>query len=207
MAKAEWVNLSQDRGSGDASIAVSSRAPHTGREARTSIITWVAENVEPIERTIVQEGADVTTELVGGNSIATNSVRVLIMGLSNESGLGFRAPDNNILPYSIDTTMTVAGMTITRKDNEMTMIPGDPGAQQMYKFTLGLTIQPEEATLAPIKGSLAIDGASGKSILVRISYSAQEGVYLTVPEGDILLDANGTPVTIEVESNTNWVIE
>lgn len=209
MAKAEWVELSQSSGSGDAAVAVSSKQAYTGREARTSIITWVAEDVEPIERTVIQEGAEANTSLNCGNTVTTVATRVLITGSSNEAGLGFRKPENNILPYTIDNEFMVAGLKVFRKDDEMTMIPGDPGARQKYKFSIGLTITPtgEEPPYVGIKGSLAIDGASGKSTLLRIIWAANEGVYLIVPEGDILLDADGTPVTIEVQSNTNWVIE
>lgn len=210
MAKAEWVELSQSSGSGDATVAVSSKAPYTGREARTSIITWVAEDVEPIERTVIQEGAEVNTLLKGGNSITTMIARVVIYGRSNEAGLGFRQGEGSEVPYDVDTTLTVAGLKVNRKDGEMTMIPGDPGARQMYNFSVGLTLRVDEIK-PPLgtthRSSLVIDGASGKSVIVRIYYNREEAKFIIVPEGDIVLDANGTPVTIEVQSNTNWVIE
>lgn len=209
MAKAEWVELSQSSGSGDAAVAVSSKAPYTGREARTSIITWVAEDVEPIERTVIQEGAEVNTSLKGGNSITTMTTRVLIFGESNEAGLGFRKNAGEV-PYDIDTELNVAGLKVNRKDGEMTMIPGDPGARQKYSFTIGLTLRPDEI-LPPFgpthRTGLVIDGASGKSVIVRIYYNREEAKFIIVPEGDIVLDALGTPVTVQVESNTNWVIE
>lgn len=209
MAKAEWVELSQSSGSGDAAVAVSSKTPYTGREARTSIITWVAEDVEPIERTVIQEGAEVNTSLKGGTIVTTTATRLTITGYSNEAGLAFRKPESNLLPYTVDTELYVAGLKVFRKDGEMTMIPGDPGARQTYRFEIGITINPtgEELPLIGIKGSLAIDGASGKSTLLRIIWAADENKYLIVPEGDIVLDALGTPVTVQVKANTNWVIE
>jgi hypothetical protein len=209
MAKAEWVELSQNSGSGDAAVAVSSKQAYTGREARTSIITWVAEDVEPIERTVIQEGAEVNTTLKGGNSITTMIARVLILGESNEAGLGFRKGAGEV-PYDIDAELNVAGLKVIRKDGEMTMIPGDPGARQKYNFSIGLTLRPDEI-LPPLgtthRSSLVIDGASGKSVIVRINYNTEEKKFIIVPEGDIVIDALGTPVTIQVESNTNWVIE
>jgi hypothetical protein len=209
MAKAEWVELSKSDGSGNDSVAVSSKTPHTGREARTSIITWVAEGVDPIERTVIQEGAEANTSLKGGNSITTMITRVLIWGVSNEAGLEFRNSRGEV-PYDIDAELNVAGLTIPRKDGEMTMIPGDPGARQRYSFAIGLTLRPDE--ILPPWGpthrtDLVIEGASGKSVIVRIYYNREEKKFIIVPEGDIVIDALGTPVTVQVESNIQWRIE
>lgn len=52
MAKANWVKVSPSQGSGDATVNVSSTAPHTGRKARTSVLTWKAANVDDVARNV-----------------------------------------------------------------------------------------------------------------------------------------------------------
>jgi hypothetical protein len=37
--------------------------------------------------------------------------------------------------------------------------------------------------------------------------SAAGDAYVTIAEGDIELDYQGTPVAVEVKSNTTWTIE
>lgn len=209
MGKAEWIKLSQESGSGDASVAVSSNQIHTGREARTSIITWVAEDVEPIKRTVIQEGAGARTILKGGNHITTNAKRFLLYGISNDAGLGFRTPSNNTMPYQVDSEMNVAGVKVTLIDDVITKIPGDPGAKQTYSFNVGVTITPssDEPPTEEQSGFITIVGVFGDPITVTIKWVPDEKRYIIVPEGDIVLDADGTPVTIEVQSNTSWVIE
>lgn len=51
MAKANWLKVDPSQGSGNATVNVSSTAEHTGRVARTTILTWKAANVANIERT------------------------------------------------------------------------------------------------------------------------------------------------------------
>lgn len=208
MAKAEWVNLSQDSGSGDASIAVSSHTPHTGREARTSILTWVSANFDPIERTVIQEGFGPHTE-PDRNSIKTQSYSVKLWGTSNEQGLGFRAGGNSSLPIIIDRTFEAAGLIINTTEGGVSEIDGDPGRSNMYRFSVGFRIDVEETTSAPppYHINFVIVGASGKTTTVRVEYIGDAVLYLRVEEGDITISADGGPTTVAVESNTDWNIE
>lgn len=213
MAKAEWVNLSQESGSGDASVAVSSKSPHTGREARETILTWTAADVEHIERTVLQEGAGASTKLHNGNRVSTMETTVFISGTSNEAALSFRmAEPYGNLPFEINSDLRAAGMIIPIKPDGLTFIPGDPGKSFAYNFTVGLTlIPPEDFVGTAVKSHLVIRGASGKQISVLIIYHYDEKPYIEIStgtdDGVIHLDAEGTPVTVEVTSNTDWVIE
>ena len=46
MAKASWAVVNPSQGSGNATVNVSSNAPHTGRNVRTTVLTITAANVE-----------------------------------------------------------------------------------------------------------------------------------------------------------------
>lgn len=211
MAKAEWVKLSQEGGSGDASVAVSSKAPHTGREARETILTWTAADVEHIERTVIQEGAEVSTKLRDGNRVSTMETVVFISGTSNEAALSFRmAEPYGNLPFEINS-LRAAGMIIPIVPDGLTFIPGDPGKSFAYKFTVSLTLMPPEDFLGTaVKSYLVIEGASGNKISVLIIYHYDEKPYIEIStgtdDGVIHLDAEGNPVTVEVSSNTDWEI-
>ena len=56
MAKASWVKVNPSQGSGDATVNVSSNSEHTGRVARTTILTWKAANVADVQRAVNQAG-------------------------------------------------------------------------------------------------------------------------------------------------------
>lgn len=56
MAKANWVKVNPASGSGNATVNVSSTNEHTGRKARTTILTWKAANVADITRNVSQAG-------------------------------------------------------------------------------------------------------------------------------------------------------
>ena len=63
MAKANWVKVNPSQGSGNATVNVSSTAPHTGRKARTSTLTWKAANVQDVVRTVSQAGKPEYTDI------------------------------------------------------------------------------------------------------------------------------------------------
>ena len=56
MAKADWVKPSRSSGSGKGSVDVTSTSPHTGRVARSSVLTFKAANVEDEVSAINQAG-------------------------------------------------------------------------------------------------------------------------------------------------------
>ena len=56
MAKANWVKLNPSSGSGNATVNVSSTSEHTGRNARTTMLTWKAANVANVVRNVSQAG-------------------------------------------------------------------------------------------------------------------------------------------------------
>ena len=56
MAKPSWIKTNPSSGSGNATVAVSSTTEHTGRVARTGVLTFKAANVANVERTVNQAG-------------------------------------------------------------------------------------------------------------------------------------------------------
>ena len=56
MAKADWLKVNPASGSGNANVNVSSQTEHTGRVARTTVLTWKAANVQDVVRSVNQAG-------------------------------------------------------------------------------------------------------------------------------------------------------
>lgn len=212
MAKAEWINLSQEGGTGDDSIAVSSKAPHTGREARATILTWTAVGVDPIERTVIQEGAGASTRL-DDKRISTFETRVTVRGVTNEQGLSFKVSEPYQLPIEIDRVWGAGGVKISRNVDGISEVPGDPGQFNAYRFDIGMTLLPPDNSnhnFPAVTSQFVITGASGKQTSIMITYFYENKPYIEIStgtdDGVIHLDAEGTPVTVEVVSNTKWEI-
>jgi hypothetical protein len=64
MAKASWAVVNPSQGSGNATVNVSSNAPHTGRNVRTTILTITAANVEAKTVSVTQQGKPVYVDAV-----------------------------------------------------------------------------------------------------------------------------------------------
>ena len=83
MAKANWVKVNPSQGSGNATVNVSSNGEHTGRVARTSILTWKAANVADIQRTVNQAGKPEYVDIADAASADKAGKVVTISGVSN----------------------------------------------------------------------------------------------------------------------------
>ena len=200
MAKASWVKVSPASGSGDGSVAVSSTATHTGRNARNSTLTWKAANVTDVVRTVMQAGKPEYVDIDDSAASDKAGKVVTIAGVSNSAKLTFTLGTGNLnitLPskYTANSVQTTNGANIS----------GDPGATAEYPFSISITVPANESTAAQTRQIIVTDGAGHQDVCVLTS--AAGDAYITIAEGDIELDYLGTPVTIAVESNTNWTVE
>ena len=89
MAKANWVKVTPSSGSGNATVNVSSTAPHTGRTARTTTLTWKAANVANITRNVIQAGKLEYVDIADAASADKAGKVVTISGVSNSAKLTF----------------------------------------------------------------------------------------------------------------------
>lgn len=200
MAKANWVKVTPSSGSGNATINVSSVAEHTGRTARTTILTWKAANVSNVERTISQAGKPEFVDIADAASSDKEGKIVTIEGVSNSAKLTFKLGTGELnltLPsqYIANSIATNNGSTIS----------GDPGALQEYPFSISFNVPANEGTTPLTRQIIVTDGAGHQDICLLTL--AAGNAYVTVQEGIIDLDYLGTPVNVSVQSNTSWTIE
>lgn len=200
MAKANWVKVSPSSGSGDGSVAVSSTAMHTGRTARTSTLSWKAANVTDVVRTVSQAGKPEFVDIEDSAASEKTGKVVTISGVSNSQRLSFSLGTGDLV-ISLPAKYTANSVTTSNGTN----ISGDPGATAEYPFSISITVPANESTEPQTRQIIVTDYAGHQKVCTLVLAAAN--AYITIAEGIIELDYLGTPVTIAVESNTNWTVE
>lgn len=200
MAKANWVKVNPSSGSGNVNVNVSSIAEHTGRVARTTILTWKAANVANIERTVSQAGKPEYVDVADAASADKAGKVVTISGVSNSKKLTFSLGTGD-LTITLPSTYTANSVSTSNGAN----ISGDPGATAEYNFSISITVPANTSTTAKTRQIIVTDEGGHQDVCLLTS--AAGDAYVTVAEGVIELDYQGTAVTVEVKSNTSWTIE
>lgn len=200
MAKANWVKVSPASGSGNATVNVSSTAPHTGRKARTSVLTWKAANVDDVARNVSQAGKPEYVDIDDAASSASGGQTVTISGVSNSAKLTFSLGTGS-LNISLPSTYTANSVTT----NNGAAISGDPGAAAEYNFSIKVTVPANSGTSAISRQVIVTDEAGHKDVCTLTL--AAGAPYITIEMSSIELDYQGTPVAVAVKSNTTWTVE
>lgn len=201
MAKANWVKVTPSQGSGDATVNVSSTAEHTGRVFRTTILTWKAANVADIQRTVNQAGKPEFVDIADAASADKAGKVVTISGISNSKKLTFSFGTGNLTNITLPSNYTANSLSTANG----AAISGDPGALAEYNFSISITVPANEDITAKTRQIIVTDEAGHQDVCTLTS--AAGDAYITIAEGDIELDYQGTPVAVEVKSNTTWTIE
>lgn len=200
MAKASWVKTTPSAGSGNATVNVSSNAPHTGRVVRTTILTWKAANVPDVVRTVNQAGKPEYVDVADAASAEKTGKVVTISGVSNSKKLTFSLGTGD-LDISLPKTYVANSMNTSNGAN----ISGDPGAQQEYAFSITINVPANTTTSALMRQIIVTDEGGHQDVCLLTSVAGD--AYITIAAGDIELDYMGTAVAVKVESNTNWTVE
>lgn len=203
MAKASWLNIQPEQGSGNGSVIVSTPNEHTGRSARETDITFKAPNVDPVMRKVIQAGKPEFAEFSSKNqTIPKEGGTVAIRGVSNSPSLTFSLGTGH--PFGmgvIPNTYTVNGKNVENG----AVIPGDPGDSAQFMFNINILL-PENDTFTEKTGQLLVKPLVGKAQICTLTLAA-DSPYLTVADGDILLSYTGDSVSVDVSSNTDWYVE
>lgn len=200
MAKAAWAVVEPATGSGDKEVSVKSQSEHTGRNARTTVLTWKAANCADVPRTVNQAGKPEYVDIADTAASEKTGKMVTIPGESNSKILTFSlgAGDLDITlseNYTANSVQTANGAEIA----------GDPGSLSAFNFSIAVTV-PSNEGVDPLSRQIIVTDEGGHQDVCLITLAAGDA-YLTVTEGDINLDYLGTPVTVNVESNTEWTVE
>lgn len=200
MAKANWLKVTPTSGSGDATVNVSSIAEHTGRNARTTTLTWTAANVADVVRTVSQAGKPEYVDIAESAASDKEGKTVTISGKSNSSKLTFSL-GSGTLSVNLPSTYTANSVST----NNGSAISGDPGASTEYNFSISIVVPANTGTSA-LTRQIIVTAADGKQDTCTLTLAAGNA-YLRVDVGTIELDYLGTAVSVAVESNTSWNVK
>ena len=201
MAKANWVKVDPSQGSGNATVNVSSNTEHTGRVARTTVLTWKAANVADIQRSVNQAGKPEFVDIADAASADKAGKVVTISGVSNSKKLTFSFGTGDLTDITLPANYTANSMSVANGAE----INGDPGASAEYNFSISISVPANGDIVSKSRQIIVTDEAGNRDVCTLTS--AAGDAYVTVQEGIIELDYLGTPVPWTVESNTTWTIE
>lgn len=201
MGYASWLTPSKLSGSGNDTVNVSANANNTGRNARTTNITFSAVGVEDVVRTVSQTGkpefgtfnnSSAASEKTGGT--------LTLSGTSNSSALTFSKGTDNI-GLTIPESYTAAGITTTNG----AAITGDPGATQEYAWSIQFTI-PANTGVDPLTCQIVVTDDAGHTSTCTITLAAGDATLSVTPASVEIPWDGSTSASFTVTSNTNWTI-
>lgn len=202
MAYAGWLTPSKLSGSGNDTVNVSANANNTGRNFRSTNVTFKAVGVSDVVRTVNQAGkpefgtfdnSTAAVERTGGT--------LTLSGISNSSVLTFSLGVDNI-GLTLPSTYTAAGSTINNGDS----ISGDPGATQEFNWSIQFTI-PANTGLNPLTCQVVVTDDAGHTNTCTITLAGDVATLSVSPDSIDLPWDGSTSGTFTVTSNTNWTVE
>lgn len=200
MAKASWLNVNPSSGSGNKEVSVSSFSEHTGRAARTTVLTFKAANCADVVRNVAQAGKPEYVDIDDTAASESSGKVVTISGVSNSAKLTFTLGTGD-LSITLPSSYTANSVAT----NNGSAISGDPGALAAYNFSIAVNVPSNDGVSAKTRQIIVTD-EGGHTDVCTLTLAAGDA-YLKVTAGDINLDYLGTAVSVSVESNTTWTVE
>ena len=199
MAKANWAVVNPSQGSGNATVNVSSNAPHTGRNVRTTVLTITAANVEAKTVNVTQQGKPAYVDAIDNAAAEKGGQNVTISGKSNAAKLTFTLGTGN-LEVTLPTQYTAGGV----KTDNGAAISGDPGASAEYDFSIVIAV-PENTTIDELSRQIIVSDGEGHTDTCLLTQTAGDAM-LVVSKTSIELAYTGEAVSFDITSNTSWTI-
>lgn len=200
MAKPNWLTIDPTFGSGNGTVDFSTSTPHTGRTARTGIATFKAAGVEDIPKTVNQAGKSEFITMQSSASAGKAGGNVTISGTSNSSKLNFTL-GTGTLNISLPTKYTANSVETSNN----VAIAGDPGANAQFSFSITISV-PANTTVTSLSKQIVCTAAGGQKAICTLTQSAGDPTLQVTP-GIIELSWEGTAVSVQVVSNTDWTVE
>jgi len=202
MAYAGWLTPSKTSGSGNDTVSVSANAYNTGRNLRTTYVTFKAVGVSDVVRTVNQAGKPEFASFTSSSAAADKTGGTLTLsGTSNSSALTFSKGTDNI-GLTVPSSYTAAG-TSTNNGADIT---GDPGASQEFNWSIAFTI-PANTGVDPLTCQIVVTDDAGHTNTCTITLAAGDATLSVSPNSVDLPWDGSTTGSFSVTSNTNWTVE
>lgn len=201
--KIGFVTFNPGSGDGDQAVTVSGEK-YEGRVQRTLQVEFGAESGSvkksaTINQSPVAEFVKIDTTASVGKEGGT----VTINGTSNSTKLTFSlTPDgDHPLTLELPANYQAAGKTT----NNGATIADDPGATGSFAFSIVFSGIAANTDVNDLVNTLKVTAEGGQTANTVITQTAGDP-FLDIDKNVINLDANGTPQTINVNSNIKWTI-
>lgn len=200
MAYADWLQLSKTQGSGNDSVNVSAASSNTGRNARTTTLTFKAANCADVARVVKQAGKPETTAIESSKAVGKTGGTVTLTGTSNSKKLTFSLGTGE-LPLTLPEKYTANGVQTNNGAN----ISGDPGATSEYAFSIAFSVAENTAVAAKSRQVIVTDDG-GNEHVCTLTIAGGDAFLTVAPESVELAWDGSDSKTFSVQSNTNWNI-
>ena len=206
MAYASWLVPSKTTGSGNDTVNVTAGSNNTGRNSRSTNMTFSASGVSDVVRQVTQAGKPEFVTIESTKSVSKNGVATLtITGTSNSSKLTFSLASGGTLVLTLPTSYIANSV---QTDNGVA-ITGDPGASAEYAFSIAFSNIAENATINALTAQLIVTDNAGNEATCTITQAEGDATLSVSPES-VQLDWNAysesTSASFAVTSNTNWSV-
>lgn len=202
-SKIGFVTFNPGSGNGDQVVTVSGEK-YEGRVQRTQKVEFSAESGGVKKTaTINQAAAAEFVKIDPTASVGKGGGTVTINGTSNSTKLTFSlTPDKtHPLTLKIPASYQAAG----KATGNGAAIADDPGATGGFAFSIVFSGIAANTNINDLVNTLKVTAAGGQTANTVITQTAGDP-FLEINKEIINLDANGTPQTINVNSNIRWTI-
>ena len=200
MAYSSWLTPDKLQGNGNDTVNVSANSSNTGRNPRSTAITFSAANCEDVVRTVLQAGKPETTTIQSTAAATQQGGTVTISGVSNSSELTFSLGTGD-LTLTLPSNYKAAGITT----NNGAAISGDPGAAQEFNFSIAFSVGANASTSSKNRQIIVTDNAGNTATCTLTQAAAASYLTVTPSSVEISWDAAESK-QFTVQSNTNWTI-
>lgn len=206
MAYAPWLIPSKVSGSGNDTVNVTAGADNTGRNTRSTNMTFSAVGVGDVVRQVNQAGKPEFVTIDSAKSVDKAGVQTLtVRGTSNSSKLTFSFSSGGTLVLTLPASYTANSVSTQNG----AAIAGDPGAGSEFSYSIAFSNIPANTTTDSKSVQLVVTDDAGNTATCTITQAAGDAT-LSVSPASVQLDwdaySEGTSATFTVTSNTNWTV-
>lgn len=202
MPYASWLTPSKLSGSGDDTVSVSANASNTGRNLRSTTVTFKAVGVSDVTRTVNQTGKPEFGTFDNSTAAVVKTGGTLTLsGTSNSSKLAFSLGTNNV-GLTLPASYTAAGMNIANG----AAVTGDPGASAEFAWSIQFSV-PANTGVSPLSTQVVVTDDAGHTNTCTITLAAGDATLSVSPNSVDLPWDGSTSGTFTVTSNTSWTVE
>mgnify|MGYP002626325549 CR=1 FL=1 len=206
MAYSAWLIPSKTSGSGNDTVNATAASDHTGRVARSTVMTFKAANCDDVPVTVNHAGKLEFVNIQATAAVSKTGGTLTISGTSNSSKLIFSLGSGATLPLTLPSVYTANSV---ETDNGV-VIAGDPGAGAEYAFSIAFANIAENTSVDDLMAQLIVTDNAGHEATCNITQAAGDAT-LSVTPTTVNLDWNAateqTSASVAVTSNTSWTID